>query len=285
MSASMTAKTECWIAADFTDGHLVIWAMTGETVSERAETSCPADGIMTALDDLRAQLGAAHATAPVMLSGAETTAAIAVPAKPAELPVVAMGETDVHLIAGLSQNSPVARMGGAATRIAGFLSLNPNWDGVVCLPGETTHWALISANEVVSFQSFLTAGLWRALAPQLGLDPLESAATAATSALTGAMESVQSRPEAMAARVAELQADQSGSPQDRAARLWGLLLGAELSAARPYWLGQNIALVSPAEIEPAYAAALGHQGIPLTRTDGERMALAGLVSAWRTLSA
>ena len=79
MSASMTAKTECWIAADFTDGHLVIWAMTGETVSERAETCCPADGIMTALDDLRAQLGAAHATAPVMLwhslaSGAAETA-------------------------------------------------------------------------------------------------------------------------------------------------------------------------------------------------------------------
>ena len=67
------------------------------------------------------------------------------------------------------------------------------------------------------------------------------------------------------------------------ARLSGLLIGAELAAARPYWLGQHVALIGDDKLCKAYADALGAQGLPVERTDAERMTLEGLKAAYAAL--
>ncbi|WP_277620928.1 2-dehydro-3-deoxygalactonokinase [Pseudophaeobacter leonis] len=93
-----------------------------------------------------------------------------------------------------------------------------------------------------------------------------------------------SRPERLASRLAELQATvqlQSGDNTEMAGKLWGYLLGAELAAARPYWLGQNLALIAEDALASPYLAALSAQGLPVTRAQPDRMALEGLVQAWR----
>ena len=51
----------------------------------------------------------------------------------------------VHIIPGVKQDDPADVMRGEETQIAGFLALNPGWDGGVCLPGTHTKWAQISA--------------------------------------------------------------------------------------------------------------------------------------------
>jgi phosphonate metabolism protein PhnN/1,5-bisphosphokinase (PRPP-forming) len=69
----------------------------------------------------------------------------------------------VHVAPGLRQGKPADVMRGEETQIAGFLALNPNWDGVICLPGTHSKWVHISAGEVVSFQTFLTGEMFALL--------------------------------------------------------------------------------------------------------------------------
>lgn len=128
--------------------------------------------------------------------------------------------------------------------IAGALASRPHWDGVICATqGDVTHWIHISADEAVSAQTVLT--------PRL-VDALGGAASADTDALADTL----SRPERLAAHLR--QAEIKG---DRAA-LTGHLLGAELAATRPYWLGQEVLVISAT---PApHMAALAAQGAPAT---------------------
>jgi len=56
----------------------------------------------------------------------------------------------VHIIPGISQTKPADVMRGEETQITGFLARNPNWDGVICLPGTHTKWVHVSADEIVA---------------------------------------------------------------------------------------------------------------------------------------
>ncbi|MEM6479284.1 MAG: 2-dehydro-3-deoxygalactonokinase, partial [Pseudomonadota bacterium] len=69
----------------------------------------------------------------------------------------------VHVIPGIKQLSAPDVMRGEETQIAGFLALNPGWDGIVCLPGTHTKWAEVSAGEIVSFRTFMTGELFALL--------------------------------------------------------------------------------------------------------------------------
>lgn len=207
---------------------------------------------------------------------------VSVPAKPGDLtprPGPDLGGARVWAIPGLKQDTPPDVMTGAETTISGFLSLNPNWDGVICLPGMQTHWAQVSADEIVSFQSFLSLELLDALvqgapvpAPDDGFAP--------------AVEDTMSRPERLAQRLNAARTEmRTGTMTQIAAqnRMMGALIGAELAAARPYWLGQQIALIGPSELTAPYRMALELQAAMLTVAAGTRMTLAGLTGAWRRL--
>jgi len=67
------------------------------------------------------------------------------------------------------------------------------------------------------------------------------------------------------------------------ARLSGLLIGAELAGARPYWLGQQIAVIGAGKISSHYIKALELQGTPATQVQGDSVTLAGLIAAYRRL--
>jgi 2-dehydro-3-deoxygalactonokinase len=60
------------------------------------------------------------------------------------------------------------------------------------------------------------------------------------------------------------------------ARLSGLLIGAELAAARPYWLGQDVLVIGAEEVSGAYRAALALQGVTAGTVPGRDAVLAGL---------
>lgn len=69
-----------------------------------------------------------------------------------------------------------------------------------------------------------------------------------------------------------------GAAQARA-RLSGLLIGAEIAAARPYWLGQRVVLVGGAALSASYARALASQGLTAETLDATACTLAGLAAA------
>ena len=100
-----------------------------------------------------------------------------------------------------------------------------------------------------------------------------------------AVDEAMSRPEALAARLFGIRAQDllhDLQPASARARLSGLLVGAELAAAKPYWIGQSIAMIGAQDLCDGYAAALSAQHVPVTRTDASQMTLAGLKAAYAT---
>ena len=278
MSAAQTLPN--WIAVAIGAQHITLWTMAGATVLRQHHLPFSEGEWRTPLLSFLNE-STSTSDIPVLVSGSDLAQPVEIPAKPGDLRTVEQSPDGRRLqfLPGLKQAAPLAVMQTAAAQIAGFLALNPKWDGVICLPGAMTHWALVSAAEVVSFQSFLTPRLFQSLRQN-------QTATWAQPPLQEAAADIMSKPERLAARLAELsvavQFSEKDAPEANGA-LWGYLLGAELASARPYWLGQNLALIGSDDLAAPYMAALQAQGLSATHADPERMALAGLLQAWRLL--
>lgn len=187
----------------------------------------------------------------------------------------------VHLAPGLKQTQPADVMRGEETQIAGALRLMPGYDGVLCLPGTHSKWVHISAGEVVSFQTSMTGELFALLSEASVLRHGMQGAGWDDAAFDAAVSDALSRPEKLGARLFSLRAEGLIAGLSGAAarsRLSGLLIGTELAAARPYWLGQPVTLVGAEKLSAAYARALSAQGIEAKRLSATDCTLAGLAS-------
>jgi len=192
----------------------------------------------------------------------------------------------VHVIPGIKQANPADVMRGEETQISGFLARNPGWNGVICLPGTHTKWVHISADEVVSFQTFMTGELFDTISRQTVLRHSIAADGWDDAAFAEGLDMSLSRPERLAARLFSLRAngllnDMPG-PVARA-QLSGLLIGAELAAAKPYWLGQQIAVIGDSGLSKRYVSALATQSVSATEVNAPATTLAGLTVAYKRL--
>lgn len=294
-----------WIAVDWGTSHLRAWAMQADG-SVKAE-ACSDDGM--------ARMNSAEDFQPALLSliepwlGAQPLPVLAcgmigsrqgwseapyikAPAKPSALAPHRVAGTDgrirLFIQPGLSQSKPSADvMRGEETQIAGFLSDTPEFDGVLCLPGTHTKWVHISAGEVVSFQTFMTGEMFDLLSRQSVLRHSVAAEGLHAEAFDAALEETLSRPEKIAQMLFAIRAENvlAGLAPDAArARLSGLLIGAELAGAKPYWLGQNVAVVGAALLVDLYARALESQGAFVTRSQADTLTLKGLSAVYQSLA-
>ena len=232
-----------WIAADVGADGLRAWAMPGAH-------PLPAGRDMKSLGG---------GVLPCLVNGHSGAPDMALPGKPRTVrPSVSDGR--LHMVPGLVGHGIIAP-------VAGFLAHNSGWDGVVCLPGALSHWVMLSAEEIISIQSFLSGDLRDALAGMPSLAGLP-----AGNGFVAAVSETLSRPERLAAGLA--------APQSQA-QVAGLVIGAELAAARPYWLGQQVAVIGPPEDAAPYVSALRTQAVPVIETDAASMLLAGLEDIWR----
>ena len=291
-----------WIAADWGTTNLRVWAMQGTRPVDQAQSDqgmnrLKPDQFEAALLALVEPWLAAGRTTRVMCCGMAgsrqgwTEAAyLPVPTRPdAAAPTrapVLDNRIDVHLLPGLSQSDPADVMRGEETQIAGFLSLNQGWDGVICLPGTHTKWVHVSAEEVVSFQTFMTGELFGLLADHSVLRHSVTGDGFDAEIFADAVATGMSHPQSLAARLFRLRAAHlldGASATTLRSELSGLLVGVELAAARPYWLGQQVAVIGSQDVANAYVAALHAQGLQVTETKAEAMTLAGLTAAHSAL--
>ncbi|MCT2538884.1 2-dehydro-3-deoxygalactonokinase [Sedimentimonas flavescens] len=182
------------------------------------------------------------------------------------LPAPPLPEGPVHEVPGLAQASPPVSIHPAeALRLAGLLAAQPQFDGVVWLCGQSNLWAHLSAGEVVSVSRLASARLLLALN-----EPLSAPEG---SALDRALDDCRSRPERVLRYL-------DGTAEPGAAA--GAILGAELAAARPWWLGQRVIALDSAAA-PGWAEicarALAAQGGEVITGDGEAALIAGLQRA------
>ncbi|KIC51128.1 2-dehydro-3-deoxygalactonokinase [Tateyamaria sp. ANG-S1] len=283
-----------WIAVDWGTSHVRAWLMRADgTVLDRRSSAqgmgaLERSGFEPALREL---IGDAL-PAPVLACGmvgsrqgwAEAPYA-AVPCAPpaaAEAVRVTGTDLDVRILPGVKQVKPADVMRGEETQIAGFLATSPGFDGVICLPGTHTKWVQVSAGEIVSFRTAMTGEMFALLSERSVLRHSMGDGWDGNSFAAGVDQSL-SRPEGLAAALFSLRAEGllHGLSGDAArARLSGLLVGAELASMRPYWLGQQVALIGAEALSQAYAEALGAQGVPTQMAGAEEMTLAGLTAAY-----
>ena len=103
-----------------------------------------------------------------------------------------------------------------------------------------------------------------------------------------AVEDGMARPERVASRLFGLRAEallHGLAPERARARLSGLLIGAELAGARPYWLGREVVLIGADRLAEAYRAALALGGLAARIVDATAMTRAGLAAARAQLQA
>ncbi len=285
-----------WIAVDWGTSNLRAWAVgAGGEILAKGETS---DGMGSLSRDefepaLLRLIGPWLRSGPVPViacgmvgsrQGWHEAPYRTVPCAPLDAGAVVTAPTadpalKVRIAPGLKQVTPADVMRGEETQIAGALRLMPGYDGVLCLPGTHSKWVQISAGEVVSFQTFMTGEMFALLSDASVLRHGMQGDGWDDAAFEAAVLDALARPERLAARLFALRAEGLiaglAAPAARA-RLSGLLIGAELAAARPYWLGQRVALVGAERLSAAYAQALQAQGVIAERLSATDCTLAGL---------
>ncbi|WP_374372445.1 2-dehydro-3-deoxygalactonokinase [Tabrizicola sp.] len=286
-----------WIAVDWGTSNLRAWAMgadgrvLAQAESDEGMGKLAPEGFEAAL--LRLITPWLAGNPPVLACGMvgsrqgwREAPYRAVPCTPLDrAALIAAPTTDprlnVTIAPGLMQAEPADVMRGEETQIAGALRLLPGYDGVLCLPGTHSKWAHISAGEVVSFQTFMTGELFALLSTASVLRHGMQGSGWDEAAFDTAVTDALSRPERLGARLFSLRAQGliAGLTPDAArARLSGLLIGMELAAARPYWLGQRVTLIGAEKLSTAYARALAAQGVTAGRLSVTDCTLAGLAS-------
>lgn len=296
-------KTD-WIAVDWGTSNLRAWAMGADGVLAQASSSAgmgtlARDAFEPALLDLVSPwLGQSQIEvvacgmvgsrqgwfeAPYRATPCtplDPTTLVSVPARDPRLVI--------KLVPGLKQIKSPDVMRGEETQIAGVLALLPGFDGVICLPGTHSKWVHISAGEVVSFQTYMTGELFALLSFQSVLRHGMIGAGWNDEAFDTALSDSLSRPDRIGAKLFGLRAEGLLSGLDPAAarsRLSGLLIGVELAAAKPYWMGQNIVIVGSEALARSYARALASQGTNPQLVDATEATLAGLTAARTKVSA
>lgn len=242
-----------WIAAEWNGARLTLWAMGADGPVARGEAAAP---------DLAGALAPwGGQRLPILAAGLPGAPVCALPCRPEQPAQARRGGSDLWHVPDLARPGTAERLPGpAALRLAGLLAAQPEFDGVACLTGPHSHWTHLSAGEVVSVMAAASGRVAACLAADPG----------AEAGFDAALSAVLSRPERLARALAEM--TEPGA-------IWGALIGAELAAARPWWLGQRVLVLGEGATPALYARALGAQGVPATTGADEAAALAGFTRA------
>lgn len=274
-----------WIAARLSTDRLDVWLHHTGNVTLRSATLAPDEGFEQALIRMIETDLPRGPVTPVLCAGVNGGSFSQVPCTPFPLHRVPCTDPRLSLYAlpCLAQETPADLMQGQEAAIAGFLSAQPEWDGILCLTGHATRWVHISAGEVVSFRSFMTGEILDFLTHHASLRTAFDTEDRDDAVFETALSDAMSRPERFAATLCEIHAEavlQRAGPAQRKARLLGTVIGIELAASRPYWLGRDVALTGDAPLLDHYAMALRQQGVVPKIFDETDLVHAGFAAAF-----
>jgi 2-dehydro-3-deoxygalactonokinase len=201
---------------------------------------------------------------------------------------------DIRILPGLAQRSADAPdvMRGEETQLAGVLPLFASGRHVICMPGTHSKWVEAGNGVISRFGTWLTGELFSVLSKQsilrhsLGEDaaPALPGMPAFVAACTEALgQGGDVGPSLFRIRAATLL--QNLQPADAAARLSGLLIGAEIASARRVFdcPADKVILVASGPLGSLYTAALKLAGCAVLQADADEAVRAGLFEAAKRL--
>jgi len=201
---------------------------------------------------------------------------------------------EIRILPGLAQRSADAPdvMRGEETQLAGVLPLFAEGRHIICMPGTHSKWVDASNGVISAFRTWLTGELFSILSKQsilrhsLGenaapaLPDTPAFVTACTEALKHGGDI---GPSLFRIRAATLLQDLK--PDDAAATLSGMLIGAEIASARRLFgaPAEKIVLVASGPLGSLYTAALKLAGCAVLQADADEAVRAGLFEAAKRL--
>lgn len=293
-------------AIDWGTTNLRVWlldaagAVLGERASGEGMRACLPDRFGPVMESHLEALGAA-ADLPVIVAGMAgarggwreapyLTAPVGLDALHEGAVVVPHPARDVRILPGICQRLPGREdvMRGEETQLAGAVAGGLS-DGLVCLPGTHSKWAAIEAGRLAAFTTFMTGELFAAVAGHTILkDTLgEGTVDPAGPAFRGGVADMLAGGAALTGALFSLRAAGlllGPAAPDPRARLSGLLIGAEIAAARAaHGTEGEVGLVATGLQADLYAAALGLAGFRVLVLDGGALVRRGLLDAARAL--
>ncbi|WP_328838516.1 2-dehydro-3-deoxygalactonokinase [Methylobrevis albus] len=188
-------------------------------------------------------------------------------------------------------------MRGEETQLAGLLALEPDYAGVVVLPGTHAKWATVAGGRIADFRTVMTGELHALLAGHSILrhsigDARPSGDPASPGFRAGLARGLAD-PAALAGEIFALRAGDllfARHGAEVADRLSGLLIGAEVGAMLAgVAKGAAIGLVAAGPLAGLYRAAFVAAGRPARDLDADVLVRAGLIAAagrlWPDLAA
>jgi 2-dehydro-3-deoxygalactonokinase len=193
---------------------------------------------------------------------------------------------DVRILPGLAQaraDRPDV-MRGEETQLLGVIE--PDFTGLVCIPGTHSKWIRIEAGAVVAFSTYMTGELFAVIAQHSIL--AHAVEAAGSPAEDGApfregLATARAAPTGLTASLFRLRAAQLlGFEQraDGASRLSGLLIGSEIAdASRDYGSQRALRLIGAGALGRLYEAALAASDLEVDIMDAEQASRRGLAKA------
>lgn len=192
---------------------------------------------------------------------------------------------DIRILPGIAQaraDRPDV-MRGEETQLLGVTE--PDFTGLVCIPGTHSKWIRIEQGHVVEFSTYMTGELFSVISQHSilahAVEP-DSASPADSAPFREGLATALAAPSGLPASLFRLRAAQLlGFEQrdDGAARLSGLLIGTEIADVRHQYGAQALRLIGAGQLGRLYEAALRAQGFDVTLVDAEAASRRGLAKA------
>lgn len=290
----LRAENIAWLAIDWGTSHLRVWAMDHEW---RALAHRRSDRGMGGLKQQEFSDTISRLVGDWLVPG-KTMRAIAcgmvgsrqgwVEAPYSQIPCPALNNVlervtapglEVFVVPGLRQASPPDVMRGEETQIGGFLASNPDFEGMLVLPGTHSKWARIKAGIVEGFSTFMTGEMFALLSQNSVLRHSIAGKGWDATAFELALAEGFSRPELLTQNLFALRAaalvDGLG-PVAARSKLSGYLVGLELKGTRDKWHNKEIVIIAEPVLAEIYRLAFALVGGSAHVERAQEMTLAGL---------
>lgn len=298
--------TADWVAVDWGTSCLRAWAMSedGRVLAQRANEQ--GMGKLSAADYEQQFLTLAGdwlmADEPTEIlvcgmagsrEGWQEAAYLPVPVRlPQQLAAVSVTTADprlqVAILPGLKQLQPANVMRGEETQIAGFLGQQPDFSGVLVLPGTHTKWVRIQQQQVQEFTTAMTGELFKLISEQSILCHSVSHEYWQQAVFDDHFISALQNPAGLSQRLFGLRASgllQNQSGDTAFAKLSADLIALEIAGVQNNLLSGNdtsIAVIGNNRLAALYQRALELAERPAQAYSGAELALAGLIAAYQS---
>jgi 2-dehydro-3-deoxygalactonokinase len=192
---------------------------------------------------------------------------------------------DIRILPGIAQaraDRPDV-MRGEETQLLGVTE--PDFTGMVCIPGTHSKWIRIEGGHVVEFSTYMTGELFSVISQHSILAhaiETDGPSQADSAPFREGLATALAAPSGLSASLFRLRAAQLlGFEQraDGAARLSGLFIGTEIADVRHQYGAQALRLIGAGQLGRLYEAALKAQGFDVTVIDAEEASRLGLAKA------